>query len=127
MVAPIDPRQARRSKEELLTACEAAVTRLVQDQRYFRNPSRALFEQVRHHFRVSDQVVVRATIERHMRLAADYLDRMPEEQAALLRHRHCRALTRQGTPCRRTPLPGSDFCPSHKHLEELLGSTERTA
>jgi hypothetical protein len=27
-------------------------------------------------------------------------------------------LTRRGTPCRRDPLPGKDYCPSHKHLEE---------
>ena len=29
------------------------------------------------------------------------------------------ASTRKGTPCQREPLPGRDYCPSHKHLEEL--------
>ena len=30
----------------------------------------------------------------------------------------CHASTRKGTPCQRVPLPGSKYCPSHKHLEE---------
>ena len=30
----------------------------------------------------------------------------------------CHASTRKGTACQRIPLPGSKYCPSHKHLEE---------
>ena len=30
----------------------------------------------------------------------------------------CHASTRKGTPCQRVPLPGSKYCPSHKHLDE---------
>ena len=30
----------------------------------------------------------------------------------------CHATTRKGTACQRVPLPGSKYCPSHKHLEE---------
>ena len=30
----------------------------------------------------------------------------------------CRATTRRGTPCRRTPLPHNGYCPSHQHLAE---------
>ena len=29
----------------------------------------------------------------------------------------CRATTRKGKPCQRTPLPERDYCPSHQHLE----------
>ena len=29
----------------------------------------------------------------------------------------CRATTRKGKACQRTPLPGRDYCPSHQHLE----------
>ena len=32
----------------------------------------------------------------------------------------CHASTRRGTPCARVPLPGSKYCPSHKHLDEEL-------
>ena len=38
--------------------------------------------------------------------------------------RHCRAHTRKGTPCQREPLPGRDYCPSHKHLEETFDGPE---
>jgi hypothetical protein len=30
----------------------------------------------------------------------------------------CRATTRRGTPCQRTPLPHIGYCPSHQHLAE---------
>ena len=29
----------------------------------------------------------------------------------------CRATTRKGKPCQRTPLPDREYCPSHQHLE----------
>lgn len=32
----------------------------------------------------------------------------------------CHASTRRGTACARLPLPGSKYCPSHKHLDEEL-------
>ena len=35
----------------------------------------------------------------------------------------CHASTRKGTPCQRDPLPGSKYCPSHKHLEEDFAAT----
>ena len=38
--------------------------------------------------------------------------------------RQCRAHTRKGTPCQRDPLPGRDYCPSHKHLEETYDGPE---
>ena len=30
----------------------------------------------------------------------------------------CRATTRRGTRCQRTPLPQNGYCPSHQHLAE---------
>jgi hypothetical protein len=30
----------------------------------------------------------------------------------------CRATTRKGKPCQRTPLPEREYCPSHQHLEQ---------
>jgi hypothetical protein len=29
----------------------------------------------------------------------------------------CKATTRKGKACQRTPLPNRDYCPSHQHLE----------
>ena len=113
---------ARGARQQLLEACEQTVSRLVVDRRYFAHPSRTLFEQVRHHFSMENQLYVRTVIDCNIRLATDYLDHMPSEQAALLGPHSCRALTRQGTPCRRLPRPGHEYCPSHRHLEEAFGS-----
>ena len=32
--------------------------------------------------------------------------------------RQCRAVTRKGTACQRTPLAANGYCPSHQHLAE---------
>ena len=32
--------------------------------------------------------------------------------------RQCRAVTRKGTACQRTPLASNGYCPSHQHLAE---------
>ena len=39
----------------------------------------------------------------------------------------CHATTRKGTSCQRVPLPGSKYCPSHKHLDEDLEGLKLTA
>jgi hypothetical protein len=41
--------------------------------------------------------------------------------------RECRAHTRKGTQCQREPLPGRDYCPSHKHLEEIFSGPQISA
>jgi len=39
----------------------------------------------------------------------------------------CQAFNRKGAPCQREALPGSGFCPSHKHLVEEEHDLEPTA
>jgi hypothetical protein len=102
----------------LLNRCEAALERLASDRHYFARPARTLFNDVRTLFPLDKQMLVYSVIERHMRLAADYVDlhaRLGESltDAPLV----CHATTRRGTPCQREPLPGSRYCPSHKHLD----------
>jgi hypothetical protein len=41
--------------------------------------------------------------------------------------RDCLASKRKGSLCQREPLPGMDYCPSHKHLEETFGLREMEA
>jgi hypothetical protein len=41
--------------------------------------------------------------------------------------RRCQAMTRKSTPCARQPLPGSDYCPSHQHLNETFEELEEAA
>ena len=66
-------------------------------------------------------------VERNLALALEFLSRMPEGIGLDGRPRQCQAHTRKGTPCQREPLPGRDYCPSHKHLEESLEGTEEDA
>jgi len=109
---------AATARRELLEACEGAMRRLAYDRRYFARPARSLFTEVRAHFPISDQLFVFKVIERNISLAIDFLDRMPADIGLDGRPRRCQASTRKGKPCQREPLPGRDYCPSHKHLEE---------
>jgi hypothetical protein len=50
----------------------------------------------------------------------EFLDALPADVTLDGQQRSCLASTRKGTPCQREPLPGRDYCPSHKHLEETF-------
>jgi hypothetical protein len=114
---PADPTGCR-NKQQVLDACEGVVRRLACDRRYFARPARSLFNEIRVHFAMSDQLRVWRVVEGNVRLALEFLDRLPEGTALDGVPRQCHAHTRKGTPCQREPLPGRDYCPSHKHLEE---------
>lgn len=92
--------------------------RLVQDRRYFARPARTLFTDVRSHFTLEEQRHVYKVIDTYVNLALEHLEQMPDFVGIDGQPRECRASTRKGTGCRREPLPGRDYCPSHKHLEE---------
>jgi len=95
-----------RNKQQVLDACEGTIRRLT------------LFNDVRTHFAIGDQLAVWRAIELNIELAQEFLARLPEGAGLDGIPRQCRAHTRKGTPCQREPLPGRDYCPSHKHLEE---------
>lgn len=103
----------------LLEACEATIQRLAAD-RYFARPKRTLFNEVREHFALAEQVHVYMVIERYLDLAIDYFESLPDEVRMAGVPRQCPASTRKGTPCKREPRPGRDYCPSHMHLEETF-------
>jgi hypothetical protein len=113
-----------RNKQAVLDSCEEVIRRLAVDRRYFARPARRLFGDVRMHFSMADQARVWTVIERNINLALEFLDRMPEGVTLDGIPRQCRAHTRKGTPCQREPLPGRDYCPSHKHLEEAFDGPE---
>ena len=111
--------RAAADRARLLQECEAAVERVATDRHYFARPARSLFRDVRCLFPMSSQMRVYEVIERHMMLACEYVDRAAQagvrlDGAPLC----CHATTRRGTACQRIPLPGSQYCPSHKHLDE---------
>ena len=109
---------ACRRRQELLEACEAAIRRISTDRRYFARPARSLFNEVRTHFSMHDQLFVWNVIDTNISLCLELLETAPELLQIDGGPRECRAHTRKGTPCQREPLPGRDYCPSHKHLEE---------
>jgi hypothetical protein len=118
-----DPTECR-NKQAVLDACEDAVRRLTYDKRYFRRPARWLFREIRPHFSICDQLLVWRVVETNVTMALEYLARLPEGTEIDGVPVRCHAYTRKGTPCERTPLPGRDFCPSHKHLDESLEEVE---
>ncbi len=105
----------------LLAACERTIERLARDHRRFARPEAALFGDVRSLFPVSRQLRVFTIIEAHLGAAVGYLDQEIAERgsADLLR---CRATNRKGKACQRVPVTGSDFCPSHRYLENVRSS-----
>ena len=119
----VEPQGTRScpNRQKLLRACETAVERLATDRHYFARPARTLFYDVRSYFPLAEQLRVYQTIDRHMRLATDYVDEHARagvtfDGSPLC----CHATTRRGTACQRIPLPGSKYCPSHQHLEETF-------
>jgi hypothetical protein len=114
---PADP-MGSRNRQHVLEACEAAMVRLAKDRSYFAHPERSLFGEIRGCFSLNDQLLVYSLVVRHVKLADDYLARLPRNVTAFGEPRQCRASTRHGSLCQRDPLPDRDYCPSHKHLEE---------
>jgi hypothetical protein len=107
------------ARQRFLRACEATMERLATDRHYFARPTRTLFNDVRTFFPITSQARVYGIIERHVVLATEYVDNQARagvtfDGSPLC----CHATTRKGTSCQRVPLPGSKYCPSHKHLEE---------
>ena len=99
--------------EQVLRACEAAVYRLATDMHYFARPTKTLFNDIRVYFPMSSQLRVYKIVDRYMTFARDYFAANPASESS-----ECRATTRRGTPCQRTPLPHNGYCPSHQHLAE---------
>jgi hypothetical protein len=108
------------ARREILLACEATMERLATDSRYFANPAKSLFSDIRYHFPIQAQERVYHITESYIDAALKFMEAEAERavsEGALLR---CRAQTRKGKACQRTPLPDSNFCPSHQHLASIV-------
>ena len=111
-------------RRDVLYACERAFGRLASDRHYFARPARSLFNDVRIHFPMNRQMRVYRVIDRYMSVANEYVAQREQEGLSFDgTPLCCHASTRKGTPCQRVPLPGSKYCPSHKHLEESFAET----
>ena len=113
------PQGPRVNHERVLRACEAAVERLATDRHYFARPARTLFREIRVCFPMSSQLRVLRVVEHYLRLADQFLSRLPKNGFDVNgTPLQCRASTRRGSPCQRMPLPHNGYCPSHQHLSD---------
>src|SRR4051812_44352908 len=119
---------AEHNRQLFLQACECAFKRLASDRHYFARPARSLFNDVRIFFPMRAQMRVYQVIERYVAIAGQYVDEREREGVSLDGSPLCcHASTRKGTACQRVPLPGSKYCPSHKHLEERFAAETAAA
>lgn len=104
----------------VLNACEAVVTRLAIDRHYFARPERTLFCDIRGYFPMWAQGHVLSVVTRYLGYAQQYLTEHPHEGYAAVSGAapRCRATTRKGSACQRTPLAHNGYCPSHQHLAD---------
>lgn len=118
-VVPCTGETVAVTRQRFLRACERSMERLALDRHYFAHPVRTLFNDVRAFFPIEEQVRVYQTCARHMALATEYVDNHLRQGVTFDGSPVCcHASTRKGTACQRVPLPGSRYCPSHKHLDD---------
>jgi hypothetical protein len=117
----IDPYVDRETQLEyrraVLAACEETMERLAKDPLYFSKPDRALFQDIRRYFPIAHQAEVSWAVQEGLAAATAFIEAQIESGAFDGGVARCRATTRKGKPCQRTPLPDRDYCPSHQHLE----------
>ena len=117
----IDPYADRSTQLEyrrsVLCECEQTMERLAEDPHYFARPDRALFADIRRYFPITAQAQVAWAVHEGVGAACTFIEEQIEAGALDGGVARCRATTRKGKPCQRTPLPDRDYCPSHQHLE----------
>ena len=113
----VTPETRVQYRREVLEACEQTMERLAKDPLYFAKPDRALFQDIRRYFPITVQAQVAWSVTHGVGAAVGFIEEQIENGAFEGGVARCRATTRKGKPCQRTPLPDRDYCPSHQHLE----------
>lgn len=116
----VDSRTRLHYRRAVLTECEETMSRLAAEPQYFARPDRTLFQDIRRYFPITAQAQVAWAVREGVAAAVAFVEAQIE--AGLLDGgiARCRATTRKGKACQRTPLPGRDYCPSHQHLEQKV-------
>jgi hypothetical protein len=104
-------------RRAVLEACEQTMERLAKDPLYFAQPERALFQDIRRYFPITVQAQVAWAVKEGVQAACAFIVEQVEAGALDGGVARCRATTRKGKPCQRTPLPDREYCPSHQHLD----------
>ena len=101
----------------VLEQCESTMERLAADPQYFARPDRALFQDIRRFFPITAQAQVAWAVREGVGAAVGFIETQIEAGALDGGVARCKATTRKGKACQRTPLPERDYCPSHQHLD----------
>jgi hypothetical protein len=101
----------------VLEQCEGTMERLAVDPQYFARPDRALFQDIRRFFPITAQAQVAWAVREGVGAAVGFIEQQIEAGALDGGVARCKATTRKGKACQRTPLPERDYCPSHQHLD----------
>ena len=109
-------------RREVLGACEQTMERLAKDPLYFAKLDRALFQDIRRYFPLPAQAQVAWAVTEGVNAACAFIEEQVESGALDGGVARCRATTRKGKACQRTPLPDRDYCPSHQHLERAAAA-----
>jgi hypothetical protein len=118
LIDPYAPAEVRLvSRRQVLAACEHTMERLAVDPLYFAKPDRVLFQDIRRYFPITHQAQVAWAVQEGVSAAVSFIEAQIEAGALDGGVARCRATTRKGKACQRTPLPDRDYCPSHQHLE----------
>src|SRR6266487_6156022 len=110
----VDPETQLEYRRSVLGACEQTMERLATDPHYFANPDRALFQDIRRYFPITNQAHVAWTVNKGVGAAVAFIQEQIDAGAFDGGVARCRATTRKGKPCQRTPLPRSE-----EHTSEL--------
>ncbi|MGH3049346.1 MAG: hypothetical protein ACRDLK_04240 [Gaiellaceae bacterium] len=123
MVDPYSNRHHQlESRRAVLEACEQTMERLASDPMYFAKPERSLFQDIRRYFPITAQAEVAWAVQKGVTAAVTFIQEQIESGLLDGGVARCRATTRKGKPCQRTPLPERDYCPSHQHLETKVAA-----
>lgn len=110
--------ERRVAAVEVLRSCERAVER-IPEQGDHRPLARGLFREIRGFFPLDAQERVWRAVSGNLAAANASLEgRARFYDPPTWGPRQCRATTRQGSPCQRTPVFVNGYCPSHQHLTD---------
>ena len=106
-----DPEAQLEYRRAVLEACEETMERLASDPHYFANPDKSLFQDIRRYFPITQQAQVAWAVQEGVGAAVAFVQTQIEAGAFDGGVARCRATTRKGKPCQRTPLPGARLLP----------------
>ena len=118
----VDSKTHLTYRREVLNECQQTMARLAEDPLYFAKPDRALFQDIRRYFPITAQAEVAWAVQEGVAAAVAFIEEQVESGALDGGVSRCRATTRKGKPCQRTPLPEREYCPSHQHLESKVAA-----